>query len=95
MAYNSVSAFTTMPHNNVVRQFSDISSFTSLQLASTGVFGTTFAPDVDSLSRQAAMQFPLINFYSQDHFDKTNLKKIGIAVFKAFKDTSNSGKIGF
>lgn len=72
-----------------------MSSFTSLQLASTGVFGNKFAPDVDSLSRQAAMQFPLINFYNQDHFDKTNLKKIGVVVFKAFKDTSNSGKIGF
>ena len=50
---------------------------------------------IDSVSRQAASQFPAINFYDASHFDNEHLKDIGVVVFKAFKDTSNGGKIGF
>ena len=51
--------------------------------------------DIDSLSRTAARLFPHINYYTPSSFDKDNLKKIGIVVFKSFRDTSNNGKLGF
>ena len=67
----------------------------SLPIASTSFLSNVSLIDIDSVSRTAASYFPAINFYTADHFDKENLKKIGIVVFKTFRDTSNNGKIGF
>lgn len=49
----------------------------------------------ESLSRIASMVFPTINFDGMSHFQQEHLKKIGIAVFKAFKDVDNNSKINF
>lgn len=51
--------------------------------------------DVDSVSRSAAMSFPIINYSGDNHFDPTHLKHIGVVVFKAFADIDNGGKINF
>ena len=49
----------------------------------------------ESVSRRAALAFPLINYDSYGHFQQDSMKKIGIVVFKAFKDTDNNGKVNF
>lgn len=49
----------------------------------------------ESLSRRASMIFPTINFDGMNHFQQEHLKKIGIAVFKAFKDVDNNNKVNF
>ena len=49
----------------------------------------------ESLSRRASMTFPDINYDGPSHFKQDHLKKIGIAVFKAFRDTDNNDKINF
>lgn len=49
----------------------------------------------ESLSRDAAMSFPLIEYAGNSHFDNKHLKHIGIAVFQAFKDLDNNGKVNF
>ena len=84
-----------MFHKGIYQDFTDIEDHVSLPLASTTSFENVPFTTIDSLSKRSALQFPPINFYSPDHFDKTNLKKIGVVVFKAFKDTGNNGRIGF
>ena len=49
----------------------------------------------ESLSKAASDTFPFIRYDSNGHFNQDDLKKVGIAVFKAFKDTSNNGKVNF
>ena len=79
----------------IIQDFSDVEDHVSLPIASTSFMQNVSLVDIDSVSRTAASYFPLINFYNAEHFDKDNLKNIGIVVFKAFRDTSNMGKIGF
>ena len=93
--FNSVSSYAVQHHFGIVQDFSDIDSHVSIPIASTPMLPNASILDIDSVSRTATNYFPPINFYDAEHFDKTNLKKIGVVVFKAFKDTSNSGKIGF
>ena len=49
----------------------------------------------ESLSRKASMLFPTINFDGMNHFAQEHLKKICVAVFKAFKDVDNNNKVNF
>lgn len=49
----------------------------------------------ESVSRIASMYFPTMNYDSTGHFSNENMKKIGIVVLRAFKDTQNNGKINF
>lgn len=49
----------------------------------------------ESLSRKASLLFPSIDYSSTGNFKKDHLKKIGIAVFKAFKDLDNNSKVNF
>ena len=94
-AYNSVSSFATIHNLSVHQSFEDINNNVSLPIASYTELVNSSPLYIDSVSRQAASQFPAINFYDASHFDNEHLKDIGVVVFKAFKDTSNGGKIGF
>ena len=94
-AFNSVSSFATIHNLSVYQSFKDINDNVSLPIASYTNLVNSSPIYIDSVSKQAASQFPAINFYNADHFDNEHLKDIGIVVFKAFKDTSNGGKIGF
>lgn len=49
----------------------------------------------ESVSKEAALAFPAINWRDQDHFEKDYLKHIGVVVFKAFKDLANDSRISF
>jgi len=49
----------------------------------------------ESVSKEAALVFPPINWRNQDHFEKDYLKHIGVVVFKAFKDLANDSRISF
>lgn len=49
----------------------------------------------DTVSNIAASMFPLINYKNAAHLDTKYLKQIGICVFKAYTDNSNSGKINY
>lgn len=53
------------------------------------------ARSYESLSKIAVSQFPLISFKDQSHLDPTYLKQIGIVVFKAYTDSSNSNAVNF
>ena len=50
---------------------------------------------LDSISRQVAINFPIITFASENHFDNEYLKSIGIVVLRAFVDPANGNKINF
>ena len=49
----------------------------------------------DTVSNTAASMFPLISYKSAEHLDTTYLKQIGICVFRAYTDNSNSRKVNF
>ena len=94
-AYNNLSTYSTVTLEGIHQSMSGLSAQMSTPIASTSLISSMSIVDVDSLSRRSAKQFPAINYYNAGHFDQTNLKKIGVLVFKAFKDTSNYGKISF
>lgn len=48
-----------------------------------------------SLSRLVAETFPTITYDDEGKFDRDNLRKIGIVVVKAYKDTAYGNKINF
>lgn len=93
--FNNLSGFTTAKRSDIKRNIQQLNENISLPIASTSIVQNASTIDIDSLSKRSASIFPPINFFGQDHFDSTNLKKIGVAVFKAFKDAGNSGKISF
>ena len=49
----------------------------------------------ETVSKTAALQFPLIGFKDYDHLDTRYLKQIGVVVFRAYTDASNSNKVNF
>ena len=49
----------------------------------------------ETVSKIAALQFPLIGFKDYDHLDTRYLKQIGVVVFRAYTDASNSNKVNF
>lgn len=49
----------------------------------------------DTISTVAASMFPLINYKNAEHLDTTYLKQVGVCVFRAYTDSSNSGKISY
>lgn len=48
----------------------------------------------ETVSQEANSFFPTIDF-DGEHFDRTNLKKIGVVVYKMFMDPSEGNKINF
>ena len=93
--FNNLSSLQTISMKGIYCNSNALSSQMSIPIASTSFISSMSLIDVDSLSRRSARQFPSINYYNAGHFDKTNLKKIGVVVFKAFRDTGNFGKISF
>ena len=100
-AYNETSGFNTVnfnPRNStfIVRNFSNIDSHSVIPIASLPDLNTdSTGYNYVSLAQIAASSFPTINFNGPSHYDTTYLKCIGIAVFKAYADFNNDGKLNF
>ena len=51
--------------------------------------------DLETLSKHALAQFADIPFLDADTLDKTNLKSVGIVVYKAYRDSANENLVNF
>lgn len=97
--YNAVSALDdaeaineTLSTDVHVSLTDKVSENTMIEMATSNMFGDYAA---DTMSTIAAGLFPLINYKNAEHLDTTYLKQIGICVFRAYTDSSNSGKINY
>ena len=51
--------------------------------------------DDETLSKDSLSRFPAIQFLDSHTIDKSNLKSIGICVYRAYKDTANNNQVSF
>lgn len=92
--YNQIGYFKSLDVSDILLSFDDLMQHTMLPLSS---LSTEYSNGYDqpSLSQKASLGFPLINYNSYNHFDTKWLKCIGVAVFMAYADQENDGKLNF
>ena len=99
--FNQTASFTSLANKHVTVDMSQISSYLLVPIQSQIDVGEDTTPSreqwisQESLSKMASDTFPLINYSGEDHYQQSDMKKIGVAVFKAFQDADNNGKINF
>ena len=98
--FNSARTFVSQRNDHVKLDFNSIYNYLVMPIQSTADVDDDTPSRMrwtsqESVSRRAALAFPLINYDSYGHFQQDSMKKIGIVVFKAFKDTDNNGKVNF
>ena len=97
--FNCVKGYHTIPNISVdMNNLSGIEDFLVIPIDSTLSNSNQYdikQYDIESVSRQASLAFPLINYDGSLHYDSTYLKYIGVVVFKAFSDTENNNNVNF
>lgn len=78
-----------LPANSLVKPSLDDSDYE--MLSST----PNYYPEVETLSKIAAQHFPSLNFKDPETLEAKYLKQVGIVVFRAYADSSNSNKVNY
>ena len=86
--YESVNSIKTLSTESISSN-TFLSGDLSLQPQSLGEY------ESDSISQEAASQFPTISYKDDGTLDRANLKKIGIVVFKGYLDSTTGNKVSF
>ena len=92
--YESISKIKTLKTDDIASNIIDasLSSVVSKAIANLDCYEEY----QDSLALEAASYFPAISTGADGiHYDRENMKKIGVVVFKAFLDSSEGNKISF